>query len=297
MRLSLFMGVMMRLFSPSKINLFFKVIKKRDDLFHEIVSLFQATSLGDYLTINISTEERDVLKTDHPALSCGSDNLILQAAELFRKKTGKSIYIDVFLEKNIPMEGGLGGGSGNAATALWAMNALSHFPLSDDELMELGGKLGSDVPFFFSSGRAICRGRGEIIEDTPFRPNLKKVYLAIPPFGVSTPRVFEVVNCKMLPSINPLSLLRALRNGETPLMNDLEPSAFFVDPRLAKLKQKLLTMPFDSVTMSGSGSTFFCMGNVEKPSIDGVQFYEVDFLSRKPGLWYDGASISMQATR
>lgn len=150
----------MILFSPAKINLFFRVLKKRDDGYHEIASLYQAIDLGD--TLNITLNECDELSCSDPSLQTDESNLVLKAAALFRKKTALALYIKVHLHKQIPIQAGLGGGSSNAATTLWALNKLANCPASFQDLALWSCELGSDVAFFFSKGAAYCTGRGEL---------------------------------------------------------------------------------------------------------------------------------------
>lgn len=257
----------MRLFSPAKLNLFFRVLKKRPDGYHEIESLYQAIDLGDYLTFSIGKEQ---LTCTDPTLPCDQSNLILKAANLFRKKSGLEFGLQVHLEKNIPIQAGLGGGSSNAATTLWALNVLTGANVGVEKLKEWGAELGSDVSFFFSGGTAFCRGRGEIIEEMEPLPRLQG-YLAKPPVGLSTPAVYQRVALPL-----PLS--------DQAFFNDLEPAAFSLMPELAELKDALYGMGFEQVTMTGSGTAFFCQGNVADPVLDGVRFIPVKAIQRSD--WY-----------
>ncbi|MES2198630.1 MAG: hypothetical protein V4489_00475, partial [Chlamydiota bacterium] len=108
--------------SPAKINVFFKVLRKREDGFHEISSLYQAITLFDTLQIRLSA--KDEFTCSDPSLSLDHTNLVNKALNLFRKKTGSSDQFSIHLDKKIPMQAGLGGGSSNAATALWAFSKL-----------------------------------------------------------------------------------------------------------------------------------------------------------------------------
>jgi len=178
-----------KLFSPAKLNLFFRVLNKREDGFHEIASLMQAISLGD--TLSIDEAETDQLTTSCSDLKCDETNFIHQARAHFRKKTGYKTPISIHLEKRIPLQSGLGGGSGNIATTLWAMNSLSGLAIKEEILREWAGEISSDAPFFFSSGTAHTTGRGEIVENLPpLQP--KNLWLAKPQgIGLSTPHVFK----------------------------------------------------------------------------------------------------------
>ena len=135
--------------APAKINLWLKVLGKRDDGFHDIESLMVAVSgVNDRLTFEVNEGNGKVdLLCDLPGLSMGEDNLIIRAIELFKNTVGLDIEGIVTLEKFIPIGAGLGGGSSDAAATLNAVNALFGKPLSIDQLKELGAILGSDVPF------------------------------------------------------------------------------------------------------------------------------------------------------
>ncbi len=248
----------MILFSPAKLNLFFRVLGKRSDQYHEIASLFQAIDLCD--TVIIEKAERDALSCSDPELPCDSSNLAWKALDLFRQMFPFPFFVHIHLEKKIPMRAGLGGGSSNAATVLWGLNQLCNGPAAVEQLAVMGARLGSDVPFFFSTGTAYCTGRGEILESVSL-PQPLQGWLAKPSFGLSTPLVYKETCVDALPNRNPREALRA---GS--FFNDLEPAAFRLEPRLIAFKNRLDAMQFDSVTMTGSGTAFFCLG--KPPAVD-----------------------------
>lgn len=255
----------MLLRSPSKLNLFLKLVRKREDGYHDIASLFQAVSLFDFITLENSS--KDFFETNDKSLS--QENTLLKALLAFREKTGIKEKVSIYLEKRIPKAAGLGGGSSNAATTLFGLNQLFGSPLKEEELLKIGSSIGSDVPFFFSSGRAFCTGRGEIVTSLPHKE--ENYWIAKPDFGLSTPLVYK--NCKVEVIDRPIDYF-----------NDLEKSAFFLEPRMKIIKEKLLAIGFEKVIMTGSGSSFFCVGEVKEPQLEGVNFYFVNTISRKD--WY-----------
>ena len=266
----------MKFFSPAKINLFLRVLYRREDRFHEIFSLMQAISLGDTLTFEES--EREILTCSHPQLSHGEANYVTRSLRLFQKKTGYSRPLSIHVDKQTPIEGGLGGGSSNVATTLWALNKLSNFGVKEERLREWAGTISSDAPFFFSSGTAFAMGRGENIRSlTPSAPRM--VWLASPEGKGGLPTSLVYTHCRSgaTATFRPMSD-RGL------LLNDLEPAAFKLRPDLAQLKKELVELGFESVTMTGSGATFFCFGDIH-PCLPGVQFSRVSFLSRSCD-WY-----------
>lgn len=272
----------MKFFSPAKLNLFFRVLKKRDDGYHEIASIYQAIDLGDILEVNL--DEKEQLTCTNPAIPLDEANLILRAADLFRRKTGLKVYAKFHLEKKIPIQAGLGGGSSNAATTLWALNELTQKPAAVQDLIKWAAEIGSDVPFFFSQGTAYCTGRGETI--TPIAlPKESSLYLAKPSYGLSTPLVYKNCNPSLFSPKESKDVLVDFLAGKPDYFNDLEIPAFQLEPELLTFKQKLLACGFDHVCMTGSGTAFFCIGNLPFLFFQGVQFYSSNFINRENG-WY-----------
>jgi 4-diphosphocytidyl-2-C-methyl-D-erythritol kinase len=283
---------LIRLFSPAKLNLFFRVIRKREDGFHEIASLFQTIDLGDDLVISLS--HADELTCSDPSLTCGKDNLVRKALDLFREKSGLTdFHIRCHLTKRIPLQTGLGGGSSNAATTLFACNELAGRPVSRRELVSWAAEIGSDVSFFFSSGSAYCTGRGEITRDVDYdchREFPQPCYLAKPKFGLSTPEVYKACNPCELPLRDPGEVLEGFLQGRPEWFNDLEPAACQVSLEFQKTMAVLRSYGFSQVTLTGSGSGAFCFGKSEPPRMDGVQFYSIRPLVRNVQGWYSNPS-------
>lgn len=279
---------MIRLFSPAKLNLFFRVLHKRVDGFHEIASLFQAIDLGD--TLEFAQSDQDSLTCTDPTLSLGEDNLICKAIAHFRKKSGlNNFHINCHLTKKIPIQTGIGGGSSNAATTLYACNELAGQPATFDELKTWAGDLGSDVAFFFSTGSAYCTGRGEKVENVSYP--LDKVFaspcfLAKPGFGLSTPEVYKACKPALLLQRDPRQSLQSFQNGKPEWYNDLEPAASSVSSQFQKHMEDLRDNGFSEVVLTGSGSGAFCFGRTNFPVIEGVQFHRIRPLARNSDGWY-----------
>ena len=178
----------MKLFSPAKINLFFKLIAKRGDGYHDLQSLFQTINIGDIISIEKS--DIDQYRSNHPLLKWDAHNTVTRAVKIFREETKLDQPVNITHDKKIPIETGLGGGSGNAATILWGLNELLARPLSTKRLQELSLKIGCDVPFFFSNGTAVCEGKGEVVSDLP-PLDKKNVWLLKPPYSLSTKEVYS----------------------------------------------------------------------------------------------------------
>lgn len=270
--------------SPAKINLFLRILSRRPDGYHELASLFQAISLYDNLTVELSPSSEDSFSCSNPALPTDSSNLVLKALSLYRRKTGILTPVRIHLDKHIPAEAGLGGGSSNAATMLWALNQLCGGAATLDELKSWSAEIGSDITFFLSQGTAYCTGRGEVITDLPFLPP-KSLWIVKPPFGLSTPRVYQALNIETLSTSTPSRLLENFQNDRPEYVNDLETPAFDLLPELKALKTDL-QKSYEVVLMSGSGTSFFCVGE-KRPSLSETYFVApVNFSRRQDKNWY-----------
>lgn len=269
-------------FSPAKINLFFRVLYKRDDGFHEIASLYQAIDLGDHLHIRRALEDR--FTCSDATLAMCDKNLVVKALYLFREITGILDPVNIHLDKKIPREAGLGGGSSNAATTLLALYELFELTPSMSDLRQHGATLGSDVPFFFSSGTSYCTGRGEKLEDVSLRESFYEtsIWIAKPFLGLSTPEVYKACKPSSLLPRDPRTSLDSFLSSQPLFYNDLEEAAFSVCPQLKNFKNTLLACGFDQVVMSGSGSSFFCLGSAEPPVLENVAWYKVKPWRRNP---------------
>lgn len=188
----------------------------------------------------------DSLECDVPDVPTDSSNLVIKALDKFRERTGVSTHFRIRLEKRIPHEAGLGGGSGNAATALWAANVLSGRPCTVEELAEFGAEFGSDISFFLSNGTAYCTGRGEVLEELA-RLLPQTLYVVKPPEGLSTPAVFKELDLDECSTIDPRELLDQMRRGVmfADFVNDLEAPSFRLIPRLAEIKDALYAAGFN----------------------------------------------------
>jgi 4-diphosphocytidyl-2-C-methyl-D-erythritol kinase len=170
--------------SLAKVNLRLEILRKREDGYHEIRTIFQKISLHDTLHFSLKRRRGIRITADHPGLPTGKRNLVYQAVRSILERSDYEGGVDVVIEKRIPLGAGLGGGSSNAATTLKAMNQLLKMNLNRKELMEAGAKIGADVPFFLFEGSAIGSGVGERLRKIEL-PTLWYI-LIYPNFEVST---------------------------------------------------------------------------------------------------------------
>jgi 4-diphosphocytidyl-2-C-methyl-D-erythritol kinase len=255
--------------SHCKINLLLNVADQRDDGFHELEMLMLPVPIFDRLDIELAGDSIE-LTCNQPGIPTDSSNLVCQAAESFAAKTGVTGGVCVHLEKSIPTEGGLGGGSSNAAATLLALNKLHDQPLGQATLHELAAELGSDVPFFMQSEAAVAKGRGEIIE--PVAPldalDGKSLLLVRPGFGVPTPWAYQGLakfpQAKNRPLGQANELAKNLANGSLAeagdaFYNSLEAPVFDKFPLLKLIKQHALANGAEAALLCGSGSTVFAI--------------------------------------
>lgn len=180
--------------SPAKLNLFLYITGQRADGYHTLQTLFQFLDYGDDITISVRNDGELCLLTVVEGVE-HDDNLIVRAARLLMKTAADSGRLpagsgaDISIEKRLPMGGGLGGGSSNAATVLVALNHLWHCGLSADELAAIGLTLGADVPVFVRGHAAFAEGVGEIL--TPVNPQEKWYLVAHPGVSIPTPVIFK----------------------------------------------------------------------------------------------------------
>jgi 4-diphosphocytidyl-2-C-methyl-D-erythritol kinase len=255
---------MMRILSPAKINLHLRVGPRAPDGFHPLLSWMCTVGLHDTIEMTTTTDPGIHLTCDHPDVPIDATNLIIRAGQALNPNLGA----EVSLQKKIPLGGGLGGGSSNAAFALTGFNQLWNLNLSNDRLAAIASQLGSDVPFFLHGPSSICEGRGQLVTPIP-PPKPKFVVLILPQLSMPTPAVYKKFddlklgsndNVKKHPDWNHWTTLPAKQLLPL-LINDLEPPAFSLRPDLADLRTKIESQISRPVRMSGSGSSLFTLAN------------------------------------
>lgn len=258
---------MLTIHSGCKINLFLNVIRRRDDGFHELETLIQPLPLYDQLSFERSEVPGIRLRCSHAEVPTSSDNLIVRAVSRFYQELGEAAGIDVHLDKRLPVAAGVGGGSGNAAAALRAMNELHEHPLAAPDLLGLAAELGSDVPCFLHNGPSLATGRGELVESLSDFALLAEaaVVLINPGFGVPTPWAYQNLRLDEEGGRSGLSaggLIEQLRSDDwdgflAGLFNSLEQPVIKKFPVIRLIRDGLVAAGADAAMMSGSGATVF----------------------------------------
>lgn len=275
--------------SPAKTNLFLKINHKREDGFHDLSTLMVALSLSD--TLSIEQSNRDTFTCSDQSLSTGKENLVIRARDLYRAATKFTHPLSIHLEKRIPHRAGLGGGSSNAATTLYGLNKLAgSSALEMHLLVEMGALLGSDVPFFFSQGTALCTGRGEVIKSQKKLPFSQQLWVIKPGQSLATQGVYKALDLSKLSKYNPDRQLQNWHLGQGVFFNDLEPAAMALMPELAKIKERIEEHGFKNVMLSGSGSSFIATSEKRTSEIAGeiagCTTYRVKMVKRDRDEWY-----------
>lgn len=268
--------------APAKLNLYLEVLGKRSDGYHNLCSLFQMVGLYDSLSMTeVAVSKGLALKVEgvsgEISLAADASNLVLRAANLLQKEMQEAGFpargARIHLMKKIPISAGMGGGSSDAAATLIGLNRLWSLGWSCEKLAELGGQIGSDLPFFFYGPTAWVSGRGEVVE--PVSQVLEGIFLLVhPPFAVSTAAVFKAYeqartqerengNIELTNAATHLSI--PLDVGLKPLAeeilrhphNDLEKVTLSAHPVLKEIKVLLKSLGSECVLMSGSGPSLF----------------------------------------
>jgi 4-diphosphocytidyl-2-C-methyl-D-erythritol kinase len=249
--------------SFAKINWFLRILGKRPDGYHEVVTVLQTISLRDELMIQLYENGPINLTCDDPAVPTDNSNLVIKAAFLLSECRQDWFGAQIHLRKRIPAQGGLGGASSNAAVALLAINQLwKGGYISVEELMD-PSSLGADVPFFFYGGRCAATGIGTELTPLPDGP---KQYLIVvtPNARVSTAHAYASLNAASLTTSNSASILSSsladLNSADSrqwPLRNDFERVIFEIEPEIERVKNVLLDAGAWGALLAGSGSSVF----------------------------------------
>lgn len=271
----------MQLLAPAKINLALDVISRRPDGYHQVDMIMQSVELADLLTLEPAAAielscNRDNLPTD-------GRNLVWRAARLLQEVTGITRGVKITLEKRIPVAAGLGGGSADAAAALIGLNELWGLGLSQAELLQIGVRLGADVPFCIMKGTARARGIGE--ELTPINSRLNcRVLLVTPDIPVSTASVYQKLRLDKIsrrPRID--SIVAALKDGDLHRLfkswgNVLEEVVLRENALVRSVKSYFKRFGLEDCLMSGSGPSVF--------TLDPPREIVEPFLKELPANWF-----------
>lgn len=260
--------------SYAKVNITLDTLRKRDDGYHDVKMIMQSVSLYDKITIRKSS--RIKISTNLKFLPTNEKNIAYKAAALFAENYPECRGAEIDISKRIPVSAGLAGGSSNAAAVLVGLNKLYGCPFTEEKLLELGGRLGSDVPFCITGGTALSEGRGEIL--TPLTPLPKDTVFLVakPPVHVSTAEVYGKLNAnKLAEHPDTAGCITAIEKGDINgvairMFNVLETVTAPEHPAIGELKLKMIRLGALGSVMSGSG-----------PSVIGIFKNKTDAINAK----------------
>jgi 4-diphosphocytidyl-2-C-methyl-D-erythritol kinase len=248
--------------APAKVNLYLEVVGRRPDGFHEIATLFQTVGLADEVEVESRSEPGVSCEVAGAALPDGEANLAVAAATRYLEAAGRPVGVRLRLAKRIPVGGGLGGGSSDAAAVLRLLEA-EHGALGGAGLVDVARSLGADVPFLLVGGTAIGRGLGERLEALRPPPPLPLV-LIVPPFPTHTAVVYGAWTRppRPAPADGLRTAVEALASGEPARVrdahrNDLAFAAMRAYPDLARFAARVERLLGRPPCLTGSGSTLF----------------------------------------
>ncbi len=247
----------------AKINLSLRVLGKRPDGYHELDTVLQTISLHDTIKFTVTDTPEIVLSCDDRSLPAGADNLLHRAAESLRARFAPGKGARIRLEKRIPAQAGLGGGSADAAVTILALAYLWQVNAKAQELLEIACSLGADVPFFLCGGTA--RGVGTGKDLTPWSDASDQFLLVIKPkANIATAEAYRSIKARTLTTGEAKTILSSSERGEISdsfdpkdLQNDFEPAVFDLAPEIKRVKVALMKAGAEVALLAGSGSAVF----------------------------------------
>ena len=274
----------------AKINLCLDVLRRKENGYHEVEMVMTNVDIFDVLELKELEEKKILLKSYNTDLAMDETNLIYKAIALLQKETGKTFGVEVLLEKNIPMEAGMAGGSADAAATLKAVNELFKLGVSDERLLELGASLGADIPFCIMGGTVLASGIGEKLRRLSPLPKMK-LLIVKPKAGLSTKKVYESLDIDGLNKAGFIhkdvgEMVSVIESDEADktkiekiagrLNNILEVPSIRLLPLIEDIKQKMLDNNCLGALMSGSGTAIFGIYENDEDMIKTKEILEKD---------------------
>ena len=267
--------------SYAKVNLTLDVLGKLENGYHEVRMVMQPLNLFDLIIVK-KAPAGIIIKTNIPVLPCDNKNIAYKAAELFFEETGIKGGVSIKINKNIPIAAGLAGGSGNAAAVLCSLNLLYNADLSQEKLLEMGLRLGADVPYCIKNVTSLAEGIGEKLSTLSQIPGVP-VVLVTPPVSISTGEIYKRIDsAESLAKIDTDGMISAIKDfdtkkiGET-LSNVMETVTINDCPEIADIKAKMLEFGALGSVMSGSGPSVFGIFPNNKSAKVAADFFGIKY--------------------
>jgi 4-diphosphocytidyl-2-C-methyl-D-erythritol kinase len=244
--------------APAKVNLRLDVLRKRSDGYHDLRTMMERVSIHDEIEIKI-VEKGLYVQCDNEEVPEDEDNIAFRALKEILAYSSRNVGVEVFIKKHIPVASGMGGGSSNAATVIKGINHLLKLKLSKEKLIQIGAKVGADVPFFLFEGPALAEGIGEQLKKIRGMPKL--LFLIVNPgIKVSTEAVYNRYNAEHYnsdPQEELPSSYRTKKDVAKILFNDLEKVTIKEFPIIDEIKNDMIKNGAIASLMTGSGPTVF----------------------------------------
>lgn len=260
-------------YAYAKLNLTLDVLNKRPDGYHDLRSIMQQISLHDTICLRLEEDSTWKLTCSDALLPVDSKNLAWKAAEVFCEAADVSIPgLSIHVQKVIPSQAGMAGGSADAAAVLMGLNRMLDFPLSSRQLLLAAQRIGSDVPFCLFGGTAFAQSRGEVLSRLPRLPHCS-IVIVKPSVSISTPALFHLIDSFQI-DVRPDhdALIRAMERDDVETVakymhNVFEPLAQRDHPEIGLIKQQMLSLGACGAQMTGSGSAVFGIWREEEDAL------------------------------
>lgn len=269
----------MKQIANAKINLALNVIRRREDGYHELESIMLPLSFGD--EVSVEEADNDTLTSNVDYLPLDESNLAMKALRLMQREFDIKKHYHIHIEKRIPSEAGLGGGSADGAAVLRLIRNNEKLDVSDEKLAELSVKLGADCPFCVMNKPMLISGIGEKHKTINLANFPLHVLLVKPASGVSTKLAYETLNIDKADHPNCNEIIDKMLKGnfkELAISNSLEESALRINDDIKVLKDELKQDGFEYVLMSGSGSCVFALSEKEELLVKSIEKYQEKYV-------------------
>lgn len=274
----------------AKINLCLDVLRRKENGYHEVEMVMTNVDIADVLEIKKLEEKKILLKSDNKELAMDETNLIHKAVVMLQKEVKKEFGVEIVLEKNIPMEAGMAGGSADAAATLKAVNKLFDLNISEKRLLEIGANLGADIPFCIMGGTVLASGIGEKLKRLKPLPRIK-LLIVKPRIGLSTRKVYESLDIEGLNKTGfkhrdvreMVSIIESDKNDKEKideiaksLNNILEVPSIRLLPFISDIKKIMMENNCLGALMSGSGTAIFGIYENDEDILKTKEIFEKD---------------------
>ncbi len=267
--------------APAKINLTLDILGKRPDGYHDVAMLMQSVSLSDTVTLTLTDTEDIRITCNDPLIPCDDSNIVAKVANVFFNSTGiKNTGIILHIEKEIPSEAGLAGGSSDGAATLRLLNLAFNAHLTDKELCEIGAKVGADIPFCIIGGTQLATGTGTTLKKVRSMPKCH-IVIVKPDVSVSTREAYALADSRQGAKFNYTEFCKSLLYGGdlagicSSLHNDFE-EVLQLDV-INDIKSKMYKSKALGAAMSGSGSAVFGIFGSERKALKCMEALESDY--------------------